>query len=218
MTNNKQYISGKGKKSIFPPELKGWNWGAFFWNWIWGLGNKTYIALLMFVPFVNIIMVFVLGAKGNEWAWQNKTWKDVEHFKQVQRKWAWSGLLFLVLSIIISIGSISYFLKGEIYNQSLLLIKSDSRVVQWIGGSIEPSYFITGTIQSNALQGKINLSYSIYGNKNEAKVYVEGIKEKQKWILTKLIVYNKNKRINIQTVSPAENSIFPSPQSPNTLK
>ena len=26
----------------------------------------------MFVPFVNLVMIFVLGARGNAWAWKNK--------------------------------------------------------------------------------------------------------------------------------------------------
>ena len=55
--------SGQGKNSTLPPEIKGWNWGAFFLNWIWGIGNSTFIALLMFVPIVNFAMPFVLGAK-----------------------------------------------------------------------------------------------------------------------------------------------------------
>ena len=33
-----------------PPELDRWNWGAFLLNWIWGVGNNTYIALLTLVP------------------------------------------------------------------------------------------------------------------------------------------------------------------------
>ncbi|WP_281405489.1 hypothetical protein [Mesorhizobium sp. B2-6-4] len=24
-----------------PAELDRWNWGAFFLNWIWGIGNST---------------------------------------------------------------------------------------------------------------------------------------------------------------------------------
>ena len=76
---------------------KGWNWGAFFLNWIWGIGNKTYIALLMFIPFVNIVMLFMLGAKGNEWAWKNREWESVEQFKKVQKAWAvWGFILFLI--------------------------------------------------------------------------------------------------------------------------
>lgn len=62
-------------------------------NWIWGIGNNTFIALLMFVPFVNFIMLFILGAKGSKWAWKkNKKWESIEEFKAVQRKWAkWGG-------------------------------------------------------------------------------------------------------------------------------
>ena len=40
-------------------------------------------------------MIFVLGAKGNEWAWQNKRWNSIEHFKKVQKLWAiWGAVLF----------------------------------------------------------------------------------------------------------------------------
>ena len=46
-----------------PPELDRWNWGAFFLNWIWGIGNSTFIALLTLIPGVNFIMIFVLGAR-----------------------------------------------------------------------------------------------------------------------------------------------------------
>ena len=65
-----------------PPELDRWNWGAFLLNWIWGVGNNTYIALLTFVPFVGIVMPFVLGAKGSRWAWRNGRWDNVEHFER----------------------------------------------------------------------------------------------------------------------------------------
>lgn len=34
-----------------PPEIDRWNWGAFLLNWIWGVGNNTFIALLTLVPF-----------------------------------------------------------------------------------------------------------------------------------------------------------------------
>ena len=39
-----------------PAAAKKWNWGAFFMTWIWGLGNKTYIALLGLIPVVNLVM------------------------------------------------------------------------------------------------------------------------------------------------------------------
>ena len=84
-----------------PQEVKGWNWGAFGLSWIWGLGNDTYIALLALVPIIGFFMIFILGAKGSEWAWQNGNWKSVEDFKNRQRKWR--NAFLIVLAIIVSI-------------------------------------------------------------------------------------------------------------------
>lgn len=62
-----------GGKNIEPPKgVKGWSWGAFFLNWIWALGNRTWIGLLALTPYVGFIFAFVLGFKGREWAWRNK--------------------------------------------------------------------------------------------------------------------------------------------------
>jgi RNA polymerase subunit RPABC4/transcription elongation factor Spt4 len=84
--------SGQGSLAVVPPEIKKWNWGALLLHWIWGLGNKVYIMLLCLIPYVGLIMAIVGGAKGSEWAWRNKKWENIEHFKRVQKKWAWWGL------------------------------------------------------------------------------------------------------------------------------
>ncbi|MCX5990846.1 MAG: zinc ribbon domain-containing protein [Chloroflexi bacterium] len=84
--------SGMGPLAQIPPEIKGWNWGAFFLGWIWGLGNSVWIALIEWVPYVGWVMAFVLGAKGSEWAWAAKKWDSVEDFKRTQRTWALWGL------------------------------------------------------------------------------------------------------------------------------
>jgi hypothetical protein len=92
--------SGQGASALIPAELQRWNWGAFFLSWIWSIGNKTYIGLFALIPFVGIVMMFVLGAKGSEWAWQNKRWQSVEHFKSVQRSWAIGGAAAFVFLIV----------------------------------------------------------------------------------------------------------------------
>jgi len=94
-----QNTSGMGSASVLPPEIKGWNWGAFFLNWIWGIGNSTWIAFLMFIPLFNFVWIFILGAKGTKWAWQNKKWESVEHFQRVQKKWAFWGLIIFIIEI-----------------------------------------------------------------------------------------------------------------------
>ncbi len=95
--------SGQGKDAAVPEEIRGWNWGAFLLNWIWGIGNRVWISLLCFVPFANVIMPFVLGAKGNEWAWQSKAWNSIEHFKKTQRTWMWWGVGLLCASLVIGV-------------------------------------------------------------------------------------------------------------------
>ena len=81
-----------------PPGVKGWSWGAFLLAPFWAIGNRTWIGLLAFIPYVSWVMAIVLGVKGREWAWKNKKWRDVEHFQSVQKRWsAWA--ISIVLAI-----------------------------------------------------------------------------------------------------------------------
>lgn len=95
--------SGQGKAAIVPDEVKGLAWGAFLWSWIWGLFNRTWIALLIFVPIVGLVMWVMLLLKGREWAWRNKHWDSVEHFNMVQRRWAKAGLIVLFVPLLLGI-------------------------------------------------------------------------------------------------------------------
>jgi hypothetical protein len=94
----KENTSGMGKNAAIPDGVAGWSWGAFLLNWIWAIGNKTWIGLLCLIPYVGFVMSFVLGFKGREWAWRNKRWDSVDHFNAVQQKWSfWGVLLFFVM-------------------------------------------------------------------------------------------------------------------------
>jgi len=92
--------SGMGPLAQIPPEIRGWNWGAFFLHWTWGIGNGVWIALLSLIPFVSWVMVFVLGAKGSEWAWAAKKWDSIEHFKRTQRTRALAGLALWIVGVV----------------------------------------------------------------------------------------------------------------------
>jgi hypothetical protein len=104
--------SGQGKVSVYPPGVEGWSWGAFLLNWIWAIGNKTWIGLLAFIPYIGFIMAIVLGIYGRRWAWQNKRWDSVEHFQRVQGKWSFWGLIlvlgFMVLGIVAAVALPAY--------------------------------------------------------------------------------------------------------------
>ena len=104
------YTSGLGAQSLLPPELRGWNWGAFLLTWIWGIGHNVWIALVALgglIPYVgwiiSIVMAIVLGARGNEWAWQKKKWDSIEHFRKTQRTWMWYGVGMLIVQALLVI-------------------------------------------------------------------------------------------------------------------
>ena len=101
--------SGEGKYSQVSDDIaKRFNWGAFFFTFIWGIFNNTWITLiylvLAFIPGIRYLNIFVsiwFGIKGNKWAWQNKKWKSITEFHYVQMYWAIASLVFFVLYLII---------------------------------------------------------------------------------------------------------------------
>ncbi len=111
-------VGGGGTFNTFvaiPPEILGWNWGAALTFGLWSFTNKVWIGLLvlvslfgswwlLFALLILIVMPFVLGAKGNVWAWRSRQWRSVQYFKSHQRAWAKAGIIifpvFIVLYII----------------------------------------------------------------------------------------------------------------------
>jgi type II secretory pathway pseudopilin PulG len=95
-----------------PEGVKGWSWGAFLLNWIWAIGNRTWIGLLALIPYVGFVVAIWLGFKGREMAWKNKQWDSIEHFNRVQKKWSqWAvGLIFgsMLIGILAAIAIPAY--------------------------------------------------------------------------------------------------------------
>jgi len=99
--------SGQGfLEGEVPDEIKEWNWGAFFLTWIWGIGNKVWVALagLAPIPFAGLAVGIVLGIKGNEWAWQCKKWDSIEQFRHRQRIWMYWGIAALIAPFVFILG------------------------------------------------------------------------------------------------------------------
>ncbi len=95
------------------PVLKRWNWGAFLLTWIWGIGNRVWHGFWVFVPFGQVVAPFILGMRGNKWAWKAKKWQSVEEFERVQKKWAIAGFIFLGAVILISGVALIVFLTSK---------------------------------------------------------------------------------------------------------
>ena len=96
---------------LVPSSIKKWNWGAFFFGWIWGVCNGIYWPLISigvnFIPyigmFISLTINIALGINGNEWAWKAKRWDSVIQFKKTQSKWSRAILYVLLGAFIISI-------------------------------------------------------------------------------------------------------------------
>ncbi len=179
--------------AAIPPELDRWNWGAFLLNWIWGIGNSTFVALLALIPIVNIVMIIVLGARGSRWAWQNRTWRDAEHFRRTQRNWAIAGLIVWVVSIggcAATVGSLPYILKGsDAYHMTMDAVRADERVKAAIGDDLSDNFWVGGHLNVNANgAGDAEFSIPVHGAKGKGTVYSRVVRTAGQWSMRLLVV------------------------------
>ena len=111
-------------------EVDKWNWGAFYFGWIWGIFNKVYIALVQLVvnifafalsasglgviaPFFTLASVGIgiwLGVKGSRLAWDNGAYRNLEHFRSVRHGWNVAAAIVFGISIFIIIISLILFI------------------------------------------------------------------------------------------------------------
>ncbi len=83
--------------------------------------------------------------KGNEWAWANRHWEDVEHFKLVQKKWRNAGFTFF-LSFPLLIYGILFLIKGELYDLSIKEFTNNPKVIELVGDNLKPELIALGEI------------------------------------------------------------------------
>ena len=124
--------SGKGKNSAVPEKVKKWNWGAAGFGILWGAHYRVWQAFLYIIPFAlnniaapqewkvlfNVVfstaLLFVLGWKGSEWAWQQSKWQSVDQFMKSQKKWELWGAIFVSLWVMLIIAVVpGIFLASE---------------------------------------------------------------------------------------------------------
>jgi Cytochrome oxidase complex assembly protein 1 len=201
--------SGQGKNAIVPAEVNRWNWGAFFLSWIWGICNNTYIAFLVFIPFANLVMMFILGAKGSAWAWQNKRWDSIEQFRAVQRKWAVWGVV-VIIGIITLLVSMFFLITGIMkksapYQAAIQQIESSSPVAEFIGKPFSTG-MVSGQISTSSEDGNARLSFSISGPKGEGRIYLQATQSLGQWQMDQLILVTDQTHERIELIQPPEES------------
>ena len=97
--------------------LSHFNWGAFVFDWMWGLANGCLgkmkiiflIYILMLIPLINIIAFFAyigvkiyFGIKGNEWAYDGRAFYNPKDFEDTQNRWGIAALCTVLIPIALS--------------------------------------------------------------------------------------------------------------------
>lgn len=169
--------SGHGEYATIPDEIRGWNWGAFWLSWIWGIFNKSYISLLVFLPILNIIIPFYLGANGNEIAWRNRSWSSIDEFKAEQRKWSIGGW---IITILIGLSIVLRFI--EINKAEQITANITAQVLNTISENEEASKIIGEkyVIQSepslqkiSTNQGKFPIAHTMFINGATGLIFID---------------------------------------------
>jgi hypothetical protein len=187
-----------------PTDIRRWNWGAFLLNWVWGIGNNTWIALLCFVPGVGFVMPFVLGFKGNEWAWRNARWDSVGHFQRVQRGWAIAGVAVWAMSALLIagvVGGVIYtFNTSEPYQMAVAQLQANADATAALGTPIKTGW-VGGSMRTKNATGHAEFTFTAEGPRGSGEVLLEADKARGVWTLKqlKLRVDRENRTIDLLT-------------------
>ena len=87
-----------------PEELHGFNWGAVLLGPVWGIGNRSWITMVLLIvvflpihPTMMLILYLVgtayLGTQANRLAWRSRKWVGINHFRRTQQNWAFWGFV-----------------------------------------------------------------------------------------------------------------------------
>jgi len=175
------------------PGGRRWNWGAFLLGWLWGLGNRTPIALLAAIPVLGFIVAVVLGIKGNDWAWQNGVWRDVRQFQAVQRRWAIAGFAlwgFAVVGGLVMIFWLAGVLRwSEPHRLAMAIIGESPAVREKLGSEVAAGPRVVGSIQWTGIgTGTAELAIPLRGSRAAATALVWATKDAGVWKLDRLVV------------------------------
>ena len=207
-----QNTSGQGSNAVVPREIQGWNWGAFLLTWIWGLGNNVLLALLTLVPVVGLVMWILLGVKGSEWAWQQKRWDSVEHFRRVQRTWAKWGVIVLLVSCVLGAIFVALMLfvvstalkSSEPYRAGIDRLHADHAAMATLGEPVTSS-FPRGSMSSDNGEGHASLRIPVQGSGKSGVLYVDGDLSEGRWHYTRidLVVDGQHTNLDADNASAA---------------
>jgi hypothetical protein len=182
--------SGQKGQAVVPDAIKGLNWGAFLLNWIWGIGNRTWFALAALLPVVGWIVPFFLLIKGNEWAWRNRRWDSVAHFRRVQRRWAQWGVGLLLAGLVL--GGVGFYAANEAMKaavpiaMALEIAGNDPRVQERLGAPMQVGRLLSGSINTEDAAGTAEMAFPVSGPNGEGTLHLSATKTSGQWTIDSL--------------------------------
>lgn len=112
--------NNKGQNNLmeqggYPKCYNKWCWGGFCFGWLWGVFNRVYWPLIIFIPFIgqiaSLIIAIILGLNGNRYAW-DKYDGTIERFELKQRRWNIAAFIILGISLLSLIIGIIVFVTA----------------------------------------------------------------------------------------------------------
>ena len=137
-------------------------------------------------------MMFVLGAKGNAWAWRNDTWKGVQHFRRTQRSWAIAGAI-VWLGLIVLIGGGFWGLQSIMknngaYELTMAHLRESPRIAETFGDPLRDGFFPMGSVEVSGASGSADLAIGISGPLAAGTAYSKAVRDQGAWRITSLAV------------------------------
>jgi len=187
-----QNTSGQGPAFEAPAGIGRLNWGAFAFSWIWGLGNRTYIALLALLPPLNLVMPFVLLFKGDKWAWQNDRWRDLEHFRTVQKHWAIAAAVVYGLGAAFFVGifvvAFAVLASLEPVETAKHEARTNPRIAEHVGTPVDVSWWFTGSVNTEARAGDADVTVYLSGPLASGTLRMVSVKRGDAWVVRKIVL------------------------------
>jgi hypothetical protein len=145
----------------------------------------------MFVPLVNIIMAFVLGVKGSSWAWRNRKWESIEHFKATQRQWTKWSLIVYGASVVFFVGiffaTTAALKSSDAFLMAVKSVETNQEATEFLGKPISMGT-PTGDFSISGPNGSAKLTFSVEGSKGKGTVYLDAVKKSGEWKFNDIVL------------------------------
>ena len=124
-----------------------------------------------------------------------------------QRNWKWVVPTAIVASVallacfvgLVMLGAIEMFRATDVFRDAMVQVRSSPAVVRELGEPIEPTWLVSGSINSNDSSGNADFAIALKGPSGRGTLYVKAEKNAGRWNYTVLevAVDGKTDRIDL---------------------